>query len=96
MGRRQRDVMLATRPYSAPTPEGLGQGTERTWVDDALLPLGVSNDLVLIHHLDVLVLHVATAEGSGRHQAPLPCHSGQGCRGCGRLTHLMVVCFSWW
>lgn len=72
-GRHQRDVMLATRPYSAQTPVGLRQRTEQTWVDDALLPLGVGNDLVLVHHLDVLVLHVAAAEGRWETSGPAVC-----------------------
>lgn len=66
----------------------------RTWVDDALLPLGIGYDLVLVHHLDVLVLHVAAAEGR-RHGQTYPV-LGRAGGGCGRLAHLMALCFSWW
>lgn len=67
--------------YLAQTPEveALGREPKLTWVNRTLLPFRVGDDLVFIHHLDVLVLHLITAgrertEDSIRVWAAWPCH----------------------
>lgn len=67
--------------YLAQTPEveALGRELKLTWVNRALLPFRVGDDLVFIHHLDVLVLHLITAgrertEDSIKVWAAWPCH----------------------
>lgn len=54
--------------YTAWSPAGdtLGGAAKLTWVNQALLPFRVGDDLVFIHHLDVLILHLIAA---GREKA---------------------------
>ena len=58
---------------SALTPEGYALGREATltWVNRALLPFRVGNDLVFVHHLDVLILHLI-AGGRERKEGSTP------------------------
>ena len=62
-GPRGRVVLLLLL-YEAQTLEGGAPSSEQklTWVHGTLLPFRVGNDLVFVHHLDVLVLHLVAAE----------------------------------
>lgn len=81
-GRGERGcVMLPAPSLFSPNSQGdaLGREPKLTWVNCTLLPFRVGNDLVFIHHLDVLVLHLITAgrermEDSIRVHAAWPCH----------------------
>lgn len=60
-------------PLFSPNSRG-GRAQKLTWVRCPLLPFRVGNDLVFIHHLDVLVLQVPVAgrEKTGGSIRPRP------------------------
>lgn len=60
--------------YTAWSPAGdsLGGAAKLTWVNQALLPFRVGDDLVFIHHLDVLILHLIAAGREKAKARPLP------------------------
>lgn len=80
----------------------VGRGTTLTWVSGTWLPSGVGNDLVFVHHLDVLILHLTTVGGRRRRFDQLQFRFlpsillRTGWEAWGGLgMNLVVVCFSW-
>lgn len=72
-GSRVRGCVLLPAPLFSPNSRG-GRAQRLTWIRCPLLPFRVGNDLVFIHHLDILVLQLPVA---GREKTTAPSGPGR-------------------